>query len=119
MTLEDSVRMQGWNMNDWHVVIAKALGWNEAGWVIMWATVLAILAFVIFYGSLLQWMLNAASRCKYNGDSTDGFPAAFWYLLMLVPLAIALVLEVIVAIGAIWAGYIALKSLRNWWHKEM
>jgi H+/Cl- antiporter ClcA len=117
-TLEESVRMQGWHMNDWFVVVAKFLGWNEPGFVIMIATIIGIIAFAILFPAFIVWMYYLADECRYNAEDNSGLESFCWYLIMMVPLIIGFVCELIVAVLFIWAAYESMKSFRSWWHRE-
>lgn len=104
----------------WCISIAHSLGWSEPGLVLMWTTVIVLVAFPFLVVGFIHVLLHIASESKYEADNTDSALAEIWYrLLVVIALLIVFVIEFVLSIMLIWVGYSMLKQFRDWWHKEM
>ena len=89
---------------------------------IIWVAIISVpcmLFFGIFmWQSIYMMFLCGATDMRQWSRDARGFVSFIWWMLFAVFVVCAFVMELIISIIAVFAGYSAMKNFRDWWHKE-
>ena len=92
--------------------IAGVLGWDP-GIIVMLTTVVVIFGYIF----LFMFLAHLSVELVWGFRRADGLEKFILFFPMLIVCLVVFALEIIHTILLIWAGYQAMKSFRNWWHK--
>ena len=79
----------------------------------MLTTVVVIFGYIFLFMFLVQLSIELV----WGFRRSNGLGRLILFFPMLIVCLVVFVLEIIHTILLIWAGYQAMKSFRNWWHK--